>query len=207
VVESCARCGDVMLDGPEEPVYRIVKSDLPKLVSKTQFMKRGFENNGDTSGYALNSGETVTVMASHIIRPGKEKEFEEGEEQVMEMLKSTSGVIGYQILKRIGLSSMGSGHVTVESLMEDMKDSSGSKLKPAAEVWEGYTVPAQYLVMVEFDSLEAAQLGMPHVNVKPEILQVHGFKVFNNCIQMPSVYISDSMFTEQSYREILQGNK
>ncbi len=207
VVDTCARCGDVLLDGPEEPVYRIVKSDLPKLVSKTQFMKRGFENGGDTSGYALNSGETVTVMASHIIRPGKEAEFEEGEEQVMEMLKSTSGVIGYQILKRIGLSCLGSGHVTVESLMEDMKDSSGSKLKRAAEVWEGYTVPAQYLVMVEFDSLEAAQLGMPHVNVKPEILQVHGFKVFNNCIQMPSVYISDSMFTEQSYREILQGNK
>lgn len=207
VVDTCARCGDVLLDGPEEPVYRIVKSDLPKLVSKTQFMKRGFENGGDTSGYALNSDETVTVMASHIIRPGKEAEFEEGEEQVMEMLKSTSGVIGYQILKRIGLSCLGSGHVTVESLMEDMKDSSGSKLKRAAEVWEGYTVPAQYLVMVEFDSLEAAQLGMPHVNVKPEILQVHGFKVFNNCIQMPSVYISDSMFTEQSYREILQGNK
>lgn len=207
VVDTCARCGDVLLDGPEEPVYRIVKSDLPKLVSKTQFMKRGFENGGDTSGYALNSGETVTVMASHIIRPGKEAEFEEGEEQVMDMLKSTSGVIGYQILKRIGLSCLGSGHVTVESLMEDMKDSSGSKLKRAADVWEGYTIPAQYLVMVEFDSLEAAQLGMPHVNVKPEILQVHGPKVFNNCIQMPSVYLSDSMFAEQSYREILQGNK
>ena len=207
VVNTCARCGDVLLDGPEEPVYRIVKSDLPKLVSKTQFMKKGFENDGDTSGYALNSGETVTVMASHIIRPGKEAEFEEGEQQVMEMLKETSGVIGYQILKRIGLSCLGSGHVTVESLMEDMKDSSGSKLKRAAEVWEGYTVPAQYLVMVEFDSLQAAQLGMPHVNVKPEILQVHGFKVFNNCIQMPSVYISDSMFTEQSYREILNGKK
>ncbi len=207
VVDTCARCGDVLLDGPEEPVYRIVKSDLPKLVSKTQFMKRGFENNGDTAGYALNSGETVTVMANHIIRPGKEAEFEAGEVQVMEMLKSTSGVIGYQILKRIGLSCLGSGHVTVESLMEDMKDSSGSKLKRAAEVWEGYTVPAQYLVMVEFDSLQAAQLGMPHVNVKPEILQVHGFKVFNNCMQMPSVYISDSMFTEQSYREILQGKK
>ena len=207
VVETCARCGDVLLDGPEEPIYRIVKSDLPKLVSKTQFMKRGFENGGDTSGYALNSGETVMVMASHIVRPGKEEEFEEGEQQVMEMLKSTSGVIGYQILKRIGFSCLGSGHVTVESLMEDMKDSSGSKLKRAAEVWEGYTIPAQYLVMVEFDSLQAAQLGMPHVNVKPEILQVHGFKVFNNCLQMPSVYISDSMFTEQSYREILQNKQ
>ena len=207
VVDTCARCGDVLLDGPEEPVYRIVKSDLPKLISKNQMLKLGFDNEGDTSGYALDSGETVSVMASHIIRPGKEADFEAGEMQVMEMLKATSGVIGYQILKRIGMSTLGSAHATVESIMEDMKDSSGSKLKRTAEVWEGYTIPAQYLVMVEFDSLEAAQRGMPHVNVKPEILFVHGTKVFNNCIRLPSVYISDSMFTEQSYREILQGKK
>lgn len=207
VVDSCEKCGNVLLDGPEEPVYRIIKSELPKLVSRNQFMKRGFENEGDTSGYAINSETTVTVMASHIVRPGKEAEFEEAEVQVMEMLRETSGVVGYQILKRIGLSSLGSGHVTVESLMEDMKDSSGSKLKRAAEVWEGYTLPAQYLVMVEFETLNAAQMGMPHVNVKPEILYVHGTKVFNNCIQMPSVYISDPMFTEHTYREVLQGNK
>ena len=205
VVDTCAKCGDVLLDGPEEPVYRIVKSDLPKLISKNQMLKLGFGNNGDTSGYALNSGEGVTVMAQHIIRPGKEAEFEEGEIQTMEMLKETSGVIGYQILKRIGMSTLGSGHATVESIMEDMKDSSGSKLKRTAEVWEGYTIPAQYLVMVEFESLAAAQSGMPHVHVKPEILFVHGTKVFNNCIRTPSVYLSDSMFAEHSYREILQG--
>lgn len=204
VVNTCARCGDVLLDGPEEPVYRIIKSDLPKLISKNQMMKRGFENQGNTDGYAMDSGETVTVMAQHIIRPGKEEEFEQAEVQVMDMLKETAGVVGYQILKRIGLSALGSGHATVDSIMEDMQDSSGSKLKRACEVWEGYSIPAHYLVMVEFESLQAAQLGMPHVNVKPEILMVHGKKVLDNCIQIPSVYLSDSMFREHKYREILQ---
>ncbi len=203
VVDTCAKCGDVLLEGPEEPVYRIVHSHLPKLISRNQMLKKGFENNGDTHGYALNSGEAVTVMAKHIVRPGKEAEFEAAEREVMDMLMETPGMIGYQILKRIGLSSLGSGHVTVESLMEDLQDSSGSHLQRAAEVWEGYTLPAQYLVMVEFESLQDAQLGMPHVNVKPKLLQIHGPKVFNNCIQLPNVYISDSMFREQSYREIL----
>ena len=92
------------------------------------------------------------------------------------------------------------------SLMEDMKDSSGTKLKRAAEVWEGYTVPAEYLVMVEFEDLNSAQRGMPHVNVKPEILMVHGMQVLNNCMTMPTVRISDSMFSEQTYREILQSS-
>ncbi|MCB1788245.1 MAG: sulfur oxygenase reductase [Gammaproteobacteria bacterium] len=205
VVESCAKCGGMLLDGPEEPVYRIVRSELPKLISKSQMMKLGFENGGDTRGYAMDSGQTVTVIATHHVRRGKEAEFEEGEIRTMEMLKQTSGVIGYQILKRIGLSTLGSGHATVESIMEDLKDSSGTKLKRAAEVWEGYSLPAEYLTMVEFEDLQSAQGGMPHVNVKPEILFVHGTKVLNNCLTVPTVRISDSLFREHSYREVLQG--
>ncbi len=207
VVDACAKCGEVLLDGPEEPVYRIVHSDLPKLVSKTQMLKRGFENDGNTDGYAMNSYETVTVMANHTIKPGAEDEFEQGEIEVMNGLKETSGVLGFQILKRIGFCSLGSGHATVASMMEDMKDSSGSKLKSTTDIWDGYTLPAQYLVMVEFDSLHAAQIGMPHVNVKPELLFTHGPKVFDNCLRLPSVYISNSMFTEQTYREVLNGTK
>jgi sulfur oxygenase/reductase len=207
VVESCAKCGGVLLDGPEEPVFRIVKSELPKLISKNQMMKLGFENNGETRGYAMDTGETVTVLATHHVRPGKEAAFEEGEIRTMEMLRDTAGVIGYQVLKRVGLSTLGSGHATVESLMEELKDSSGTKLKRTAEVWEGYTIPAEYLTMVEFEDLRSAQGGMPHVNVKPEILFVHGPQVLNNCLTMPTVRISDSMFREHTYREVLQGIK
>jgi sulfur oxygenase/reductase len=206
VVDSCAKCGSVLLDGPEEPIYRIVKSELPKLISMNQMLKRS-QSGAATEGYAIDSGETVMVLASHIVRPGKEGEFETGETQTMEMLMETAGVLGYQILKRIGMSTLGSGHATVESLMEDLKDSSGSKLKRTAEVWEGYTAPAEYLVMVEFESIGAAQRGMPHVNVKPEILFVHGPKVLNNLLRIPSVRISTSMFSEHTYREILQSNK
>ena len=129
------------------------------------------------------------------------------EVQTMEMLKETAGVVGYQILKRIGLSVLGSGHATVESMLEDLKDSSGSKLRRTAEVWEGYSLPVEYLVMVEWENLRAAQRGMPHVNVKPEILFVHGPKVLNNLIRLPTLRISESMFTEHSFREILQGNR
>ena len=207
VVDACGKCGDVLLDGPEEPVYRIVASDLPVLISENQMMKRGLANKGNTDGFALDTGRTVTVMAQHIIRPGKEEEFETAEVEVMDMMKETSGMIGYQILKRIGLCGLGSGHATTASMLEDMKDPSGPKLVPAAETWEGYTLPAQYLVMVEFDSLEAAQRGMPHVNVDQKILYIHGPKVFDNCIRLPSVYISSSMFSEHTYREVLNEKK
>jgi len=149
----------------------------------------------------------VTVMATHRVRPGKEAEFEEGEIATMNLLKESPGMIGFQILKRIGVSTLGSGHATVESMLEDLKDSSGSKLKRTAEVWEGYTLPAEYLVMVEWESLKHAQRNMPHVNVKPELLYIHGSKVLDNCLYMPNVRISDSMFREQTNREVLNGLK
>ncbi len=205
VVDTCARCGDVLLEGPEEPIFRVVASNLPTLVSLNQWMQK--QAAGESANYFIDSGKTVTVMATHKVRPGKEAEFEESEIKTMEMLKATNGMVGYQILKRIGLSTLGSGHATVESMMEDMKDSSGSKLKRTAEVWEGYTIPAEYLVMVEWESMCAAQGGMPHVNVKPEILFTHGPGVLDNCLHMPTVKISDSMFREQTYRDVLNGNR
>lgn len=69
--------------------------------------------------------------------------------------------------------------------------------------WEGYSLPAKYLLMVEFESLAMAQGSMPYVNVKPEILFVHGPKVLNNCIQVPSVRISETMFKDHNYGEVL----
>ena len=127
VVETCAKCGEVLLEGPEEPIYRIVNSHLPKLISSFQWLKKSAA--GDASNYAIDSGETVTVMANHKVRPGKEAEFEAGEIETMNLLMESPGMIGFQILKRIGLSTLGSGHATVESLLEDIKDSSGSKLE------------------------------------------------------------------------------
>ncbi|MDJ0880796.1 MAG: sulfur oxygenase reductase family protein [Gammaproteobacteria bacterium] len=201
VVDTCARCGEVLLEGPEEPVYRIVYSNLPKLISNNQWLKKSAV--GDTSGYAIDSGETVSVLATHRVKPGKEDEFEQGEIETLNLLMESPGMVGFQILKRIGLSTLGSGHATVESLLEDLKDSSGSKLKRTAEVWEGYTLPAEYLVMVEWESLQYAQSKMPHVNVKPKLLYVHGKNVLDNCLHMPNVRISNSMFSEQTHREVL----
>ena len=201
VVDTCAKCGDVLLEGPEEPIYRVVYSDLPKLISMNQWLRRSAA--GESDGYAVDSGKTVTVMALHKVRPGQEEEFEAGETATMGKLKESTGMVGYQILKRIGLSTIGSGHATVESLLEKLKNSTGCKLQRTADVWEGYTVPAEYLVMVEWESLHDAQGGMPHVNVKPELLFIHGPKVLNNCLHMPNVRLADSMFREQTYREIL----
>ena len=201
VVDTCAKCGDILLEGPEEPIYRIVHSDLPKLISMNQWLRRSAA--GKSEGYAVDSGQSVTVTATHRVRPGGEEAFEAGEVATLDMLKESTGMLGYQILKRIGISTLGSGHATVESLSKKLKAIPGSKLERTADVWEGYPLPAEYLVVVEWESLGDARGGMPHVNVKPELLRIHGPKVLDNCLQVPAVRMADSMFREQTYREIL----
>jgi sulfur oxygenase/reductase len=69
--------------------------------------------------------------------------------------------------------------------------------------WEGSSLPAKYLVMIEFESLAMARGSMVYVNLKPEILFAHGPKVLNNCIRVPSVQISKTMFKDHNYREVL----
>jgi sulfur oxygenase/reductase len=158
---------------------------------------------GKSGGFAVDSGQSVAVMATHRVRPGGEEAFEAGEVATLDMLKESTGMVGYQILKRIGISTLGSGHATVESLSQKLKAIPGSKLERTADVWEGYPLPAEYLVVVEWESLGDARGGMPHVNVKPELLLIHGPKVLDNCLQLPAVRMADSMFREQTYREIL----
>ena len=201
VVDTCAKCGDILLEGPEEPIYRIVHSDLPKLISMNQWLRKSAA--GKLEGCAVDSKESVTVMAAHRVRPGGEVEFEAGEVATLDKLKESAGMVGYQILKRIGISTLGSGHATVESLSKKLKNIPGSKLERTADVWEGYPLPAEYLVVVEWESLGDARGGMPHVNVKPELLRIHGPIVLDNCLQVPAVRMADSMFREQTYREIL----
>jgi sulfur oxygenase/reductase len=207
VVEACGKCGGMLLDGPIEPVFRIVKSRLPKLVSRNQLMHMAFSNPEKINGYGMDTGKTVMVLAEHQVVAGKEAEFEAGEIETMEMLMSSPGVMGFQILKRIGLSTLGSGHATSRSMLGELTGQSGSKRERSAEVWEGYTIPAEYLVMIEFEDMQFAQGSMPHVNVKPEILRVHGPKVLDNCLTKPTVRTSETMFREHTYREILQGVK
>ena len=90
VVDSCAKCGEVLLEGPEEPIYRIVESNLPKLISNNQWLKKNAV--GEDMGYAIDSGKSVTVMATHRIKPGKEAEFEEGEIATMKGLMESPGM-------------------------------------------------------------------------------------------------------------------
>lgn len=50
------------MEGPEESVFSVVHSDLPKLISMNQWLKKYV--NGQTEDYAVDGGETVTVMAT-----------------------------------------------------------------------------------------------------------------------------------------------
>ena len=53
---------------------------------------------GKAAGYAVYTGRTVTVMATHRVRPGKEEEVKAGEIETMEKLKESSGIVNPEII-------------------------------------------------------------------------------------------------------------
>jgi hypothetical protein len=88
-----------------------------------------------------------------------------------------SSRIGYHRLVPVGPRHLGSHH----HRRPPIQGKEGVVDKPIRDgfdkSWEGYSLPAKYLLMVEFESLAMAPGSMPYVNVKPEILFVHGPKV------------------------------
>ena len=150
VVESCAKCGGMLLDGPRNR----------STASSKRPAEADFEEPDDETGFRQQRRHAMVtrwtpgrrhVIATHT-SPGKGGRVRGGRDQTMEMLKETAGVVGYQILKRVGLSTLGSGPRDRRIADGGPQDSSGSKLRRTAEVWEGYTIPAEYLTMVEFET-------------------------------------------------------
>jgi hypothetical protein len=106
-----------------------------------------------------------------------------------DLLRNFSG-IGYHRLVRVGPQRLGSHH----HRRPPIQGKEGVVDEPTRDgfdkSWEGIYPSRQILVMVEFESLAMAQGSMAYVNIKPEILVVHGPNVLNNCIQVPTGRIS-----------------
>jgi hypothetical protein len=46
---------------------------------------------------------------------------------------------------------------------------------------------------------------MPPVNVRPDLLSVHGPTVLHHCLRVPSVTLLETMFREHACPKVLQG--
>ena len=109
IFELCAGCLDMVVDGPWEPVYRIIEADMPPLVGMTDVPRVM----GDAMAQQQRAPKVrlamkrLIALGEHSVLDGKEDDFVDGTIRTLGMLKENApGMIGWMILEKVGESAL-----------------------------------------------------------------------------------------------------
>jgi len=197
VFELCGHCLSMVVEGPWEPIYEIVTSKMP-----IPSAPGGMVSN---PGRSI-APERVVVVAEHAVKPAKEKDFEKGVPQVLEMISQAPGFMGYMLLKQIGASAIGSFQLTPGALMEALQtlgaNPPGSK-KGNFLPLEAAPKPAEYIVHSEWESPDLAHGGLAKVLVNHEIREAHNEKVLAHLLRGPYIMFFRPLMEDPSWRKHL----
>lgn len=212
IYELCGSCLDMVVEGPWEPYYEVVGSDLPNLVSMTDVpsaLGRSFAAQQPVPKVALASQRSV-VVGDHWVMHGHEPDFEAGARATLEWMKqNVPGMVGWMILKQIGVSAIGSFQLDPEGML---KATLGAN-PPAYNTNYGDQVhdtppippqtPLQYLVHMEWESPEHAHMGLGHAMVDYELRQIHNEGVLRHLDRGPYYMVFAPMMEQGMWRRHL----
>jgi sulfur oxygenase/reductase len=187
----------MVVEGPWEPIYEIVAAKMPYPSAKEAAAP-------PTSRFT--APERVVVVAEHSVKAGKERDFEKGAPQVLEMISPSPGFMGYMLLKQIGVSPIGSFQLTPGALMEALQTLGahppGSK-KGNFLPLEAAPKPAEYIVHTEWETPDLAHGGLAKVLVNHEIRQAHNEKVLAHIVRGPYIIFFRPLMEDPSWRKHL----
>lgn len=212
IYELCGHCLDMVIEGPWEPYYEIVGSDLPLLTSMTSVpydLGSSFARQQPVPRVAL-AGQRSVVLGDHWVMHGHEDEFERGAQQTLEWLKENApGMVGWMILKQIGVSAIGSFQLDPEGMT---KATLGANPPPyntnyGDRIHDKPPIPAQtptqYFVHMEWESPEHAHTGLGHALVNYECRQIHNNGVLAHLDRGPYYMVFQPMMEEGFWRKHL----
>ena len=171
IYELCHRCLSMVVEGPWEPLYEVVASDL---------------------GEVPHTPHTRVVLGDHWIMEGHEAAFEAGAEETLRWLKGRApGLTGWMLMKQIGASAVGSFQLDPEGMLTPTLGANpppyGTNYgdRPLDRPPIPAQTPAQYFVHMEWTSTEAAQQGLAKTMVNHELRQIHNRGVLAHVCRGP----------------------
>lgn len=206
IFELCGSCLSMVIEGPWEPVYRIVDAKMPPVRSMGQITDLGADLQKKKEFIRFATPSRCVAMAEHTVRPGKEKEFEEGAVATMNALSDSTGFLGYMILKQIGVCALGSFMLDPKSMgeaMETLGANPPKDPKPLFKTPEAMPSPPEYLIHTEWDAVEMAQLGFAKVLVNNRIRKIHDDGVMAHLMRGPYIMFFQPMMEEPGWRSML----
>lgn len=212
IYELCGHCLGMVIEGPWEPYYEIVASDLPSLTSMTDVpaaLGDAFANQRPVPKIALPS-QRIIVLGDHWVMDGHEAEFEAGARKTLEWMKqNVPGMIGWMVLKQIGVSAIGSFQLDPEGMMKATLGANPPKYNTnyGPDVQDRPPIPAQtpvqYLVHMEWESVEHAHMGLGHAMVDYELRQIHNEGVLRHLDRGPYYQVFAPMMEQGLWRRHL----
>ena len=103
IFELCTSCLEMVVEGPWEPVYAIVKAKMAPVRSMGQIADLGKDFIQQKDFVRFATTQRCVAIGEHTVVPGREEAFEEGAIKTMEALSDSTGFLGYMILKQIGV--------------------------------------------------------------------------------------------------------
>ncbi|HQS01616.1 MAG: sulfur oxidation protein [Halothiobacillus sp. 24-54-40] len=212
IYELCGGCLDMVIEGPWEPLYEIIKSDLPQIMGMTDVPKilgDAFSKGQPVPKVALASQRTIAI-GEHWVMDGHEKDFEAGAIATLTWMKENiPGMIGFMLLKQFGVSAIGSFQLDPEGAMKATLGANPPKYgtnygsdKPNGPPIPAQT-PTQYLVHMEWESPDHAHMGIAHAMVDYELRTIHNEGVMRHLDRGPYYMFFAPMMEQGLWRRKL----
>lgn len=206
IFELCGHCLSMVVEGPWEPVYSLVKAKMPAVRSMGQITDLAGEIMAQKEFVRFATPQRCVAIAEHTVKPGREKEFEQGAIETMEALSDSTGFLGYMILKQMGVCAIGSFMLDPASTGESLQTLGANppkNPKPLFKTPEAMPSPTEYLIHSEWDAAELAQLGFAKVLVNHRIRKVHDDGVMAHLVRGPYIIFFQPMMEEPTWRSML----
>lgn len=216
IYELCGHCLDMVVEGPWEPYFEIVTSDLPQLMSMTDvpaILGESFAAQQPVPKVAL-AGQRVVVVGDHWIMHGHEEEFEHGAQETLRWMKANvPGMVGWMLLKQFGVSAIGSFQLDPVGMLKATLGANppkyntnyGDKVHSVPPIPP--QTPTQYLVHMEWESPDHAHMGLGHAMVDYELRQIHNDGVLRHLDRGPYYMVFAPMMEQGLWRRHLQSNQ
>lgn len=202
IFELCSHCLDMVVEGPDEPVFTVVESDMPRLMGMTDIpalLGEAFANQQPVPKVRLNGRRLVTV-GEHTVISEREDEFLAGAVETLQMLKQEApGMIGWMILKKEGDAGIGPFQFapkefwqSVETLGANPPDTPRNNFGLYGKDYDGVAIPhkgyPKYYVHMEWEDADSLMFGLSLTGVNPKIRKIHDEGVMQHLAHVPPYY-------------------
>jgi len=204
--ELCGACLSMVVEGPWEPVYQIVKGRMPPIRGMGQIAGLAADLQNEKEFVRFVTPQRCVAFAEHTVLPEHDDAFEKGAIETMEALSSTPGFLGYMILKQIGVCAIGSFMFDPES-MALARQTFGSNApedpKPQFSTPDLKPNPSEYVIHSEWDAVEMARMGFGRTLVNSTIRKIHDEGVMDHLAKGPYVVFFKPIMEEDTWRSLI----